>query len=300
MFGKRTYEISSNHQNHTKIIRITARKDMENSNKEERNMFKLRFYRGNMEYAKGKNEKILSLLEEIKRKHKIDYEIFDVYFESHEKEIYEKHFMPRARVLKQRIGESLRETLRSRRGHYYIAGRIAVLENEQIEWYTCYKSCERFKDLDEDYEIGFLKALLNQGIDLLKEICPDISISKSTHDFLIDEFVKLNPIGGKIQREVRVGSRFFTNEVGIFDFRKSIDLLVESGETKWIIEVKPKLNWEAFGQVIAYEHLFKKENPSSYTQKGIVCNEIDPEILTICREFDIKVFMWQNGKFKKI
>jgi len=60
------------------------------------------------------------------------------------------------------------------------------------------------------------------------------------------------------------------------------------------------LNWEAFGQVIAYEHLFKKENPSSYTQKGIVCKEIDPEILTICREFDIKVFMWQNGKFKKI
>ena len=78
--------------------------------------------------------------------------------------------MPRARVLKQRIGESLRETLRSRRGHYYIAGRIAVLENEQIEWYTCYKSCERFKDLDEDYEIGFLKALLNQGTDFKRNM----------------------------------------------------------------------------------------------------------------------------------
>jgi len=29
MFSKRIYKISSNHQNHTKIIRITARKDME-------------------------------------------------------------------------------------------------------------------------------------------------------------------------------------------------------------------------------------------------------------------------------
>ena len=35
-----------------------------------------------MEYAKGKNERIISLLEEIKREHKIDYEIFDVYAES--------------------------------------------------------------------------------------------------------------------------------------------------------------------------------------------------------------------------
>ena len=91
---------------------------------------------------------------------------------------------------------------------------------------------------------------------------------------------------------------FFTNDVGIFYFR--IYRFVESDKTKWIIEVKPKLNWEAFGQVIAYEYLFKKENLSSYTQKGIVCEEIDSEILTICREFDIKVFMWQNGRFKKI
>lgn len=68
-------------------------------------MFKLRFYRGNTENQKEKNERILSLLEEIKRKHKIDYEIFDLRItkdgyvdETHEKEIYEKNFKPRAKV----------------------------------------------------------------------------------------------------------------------------------------------------------------------------------------------------------
>lgn len=195
----------------------------------------------------------------------------------------------------------MRLTLRSRqgRGLYYISGVIALLEDGQIGWYTCYKSCEKFKDIDEDYTIAFLKALLNQGITLLREICPDIGTLKSPHDFLVDEFVRINPIGGKIQREVRVGSMVFTNRYGsVFDWRKSIDLLVQKGQMIWITEVKPKLNWEAFGQVIAYEHLFKKENLSSHTQKCIVCKEIDPEILAICDEFNIKVFMWQNEEFK--
>ncbi|RJS77038.1 hypothetical protein CW713_10695, partial [Methanophagales archaeon] len=190
-------------------------------------MFKLRFYRGNTGYQKEKNKKILELLEEIKRKHGIEYEIFDLRItkdgyvdETHEKEIYEKHFKPRAKVLKQRIGRSLPRTLRSRqgRGHYYISGIIALLENEQIGWYTCYESCEKFKEMDEEYTIGFLRALLTQGITLLKEICPDISTLKSPHDFLVDEFIKINPLGGKIWREVRVGSMVFTNKYGsVFD-----------------------------------------------------------------------------------
>ena len=249
------------------------------------------------------------MLEEIKRKHKIEYEIFDLRItkdgyvnEIHEKEIYEKHFKPRAKVLKQRIGESLPSTLRSRhgRGHYYISGVIALLENEQIGWYTCYESCEKFKEMNEDYTIGFLKALLNRGIALLEEICPDVSTLKSPHDFLVDEFIKINPLGGnKIQREVRVGQMIFANKYGsVFDWRKSIDLVVHTDQKIWIIEVKPKLNWEAFGQVIAYEHLFRKENPKVQVQKGIVCKDIDPEILAICEEFNIKVFMWQDGKFK--
>lgn len=248
------------------------------------------------------------MLEEIKRNHKIEYKIFDLRItkdehvdETHEKEIYEKHFKPRAKVLKQRIGESLPRTLRSRqgRGHYYISGVIALLDNEQIEWYTCYDSCKKFKEIDEDNTIGFLKALLNRGIALLDEICPDVSTLKSPHDFLVDEFIKINPLGGKIQREVRVGQMIFANKYGsVFDWRKSIDLAVYTDQKVWIIEVKPKLNWEAFGQVIAYEHLFRKENPKVQVQKGIVCKDIDPEILAICEEFNIKVFMWQDGKFK--
>jgi hypothetical protein len=272
-------------------------------------MFKLRFYLGETAYQKEKNQ-IIRMLQEIKVRHNIDYEIFklritkDGYVdEKHEKEIYEDHFKPRAKILKQRIGESLPRTLRSQRGrgHYYLSGVIAILENGQIGWYTCWESCRRFENIDKDYTIGFLKALLSQGSSLLNELCPDVSTLKSPHDFLIDEFIRINPLQGKIKREVKVGSMIFTNKYGsVFDWRKAIDLIVYTDQAVWIIEVKPKLNWEAFGQVIAYAHLFQKEHPNSHIQKGTVCKDIDPEILAVCEEFNIKVFIWQEGKFKLV
>jgi len=271
-------------------------------------VFKLRFYLGDTAYEKERNNKILNLLNQIRKKHGIDYEIFNLKItkegyvdERHEKEVYETHFRPRAKVLKKRVRIPLPRALRSQRGrgHYYISGVIAILENGQVGWYTCWKSCSRFREFDEDYTIGFLKALLSRGLSLIRELCYDITPSKSLHDFLVDEFIKINPIRAKIKREVKVGSMFFENKYGsVFDWRKSIDLVGYSKNSVWIIEVKPKLNWEAFGQVIAYAHLFQKENPSFKIQKGIVCKEIDPEILAICEEFNIKVFVWHDGKFE--
>ena len=268
-------------------------------------MFKLRYYLGDTDHLREKNRKVLELLEKIKRKHNIEYVVYKLRLnehgyvdELHEKEVYEKHFKPRARILKQRIGDSIRHTLRSVRGHYYIAGTIALTRNGQVEWYTCYESCEQFKEYDEDYTIGFLKAVLVRGEELLKELCPEVT--KTPHDLLVDEFIRTNPLRGTIHREVKVGTKVFKTNMGkfgLFDWRKSIDLVVYKDKTAWIIEVKPRLNWEAFGQVIAYEHLFKKENPSFNTKKCIVCMEVDPEIIAICKEFDITVYVWKDGKF---
>lgn len=273
-------------------------------------MFKLRFYLGDTDSQRGENEKIRNLLQEVKIKHRIDYEIFklritdDGYVdENHEKEVYEAHFKPRAKILKQRIGGSLPENLRSQRGrgHYYLSGVIAIIEDGQVGWYINWQDRERFESFDADREVGFLKALLSQGPSLLTELCPDVSTLKSTHDFLIDEFIKLNPLQGKLEREVRVGSIIFKNKQGdVFDWRKAIDIICHTDQDTWVIEAKPKLNWEAFGQVIAYAHLLQKEYPASQTQKGIVCKKTDPEILAICEEFDINVFAWQDGEFNLI
>lgn len=271
-------------------------------------MFKLRLYLGKTDCQREKNEEIPNLFQEAKRKYDIEYDVFNLRVrengyvdEKHEKEVYETHFKPRSKVLKQRIGETLPRSLRSRRGHYYISGVIAILKDGQVEWYTCWGSCERFKNFDEDAEIGFLKCLLSQGLSLLKELCPDISSLKSPHDFLIDEFIKINPLQGRIEREVKVGATIFTNKHGdVFDWRKAIDLVCYTDREVWIIEAKPKLNWEAFGQVIAYAYLFRRDHSTSHIQKGIICKKVDTEIRAICEEFGINIFAWQEGKFKLV
>ncbi len=273
-------------------------------------MFKLRLYLGKTDFHREKNKEILNLFQEAKRKYGIEYEVFNLRVgengyvdEKHEKEVYETHFKTRAKVLKQRIGEPLPRSLRSQRGrgHYYISGVITILKDGQVEWYTCWQSCEGFKNFDEDAEIGFLKCLLSQGLSLLKELCPDISSLKSPHDFLIDEFIKINPLQGRIEREVKVGATIFTNEHGdVFDWRKAIDLVCYTDQEVWIIEAKPKLNWEAFGQVIAYAYLFRRDHSTSHIQKGIICKKVDTEIRAICEEFGINIFAWQEGKFKLV
>jgi len=255
-------------------------------------------------------KKDVTAFQEAKRKYDIEYDVFNLRItengyvdEKHEKEVYDSHFRPRVRILKQRIGESLPRSLRSQRGkgHYYISGHIAILKDGQVEWYTCWESCKRFKNFDKDDEIGFLKCLLSQGLTLVKALCPDISSLKSPHDFLIDEFIKINPLRGRIEREVKVGTTIFTNKYGdVFDWRKAIDLVCYTYQEVWIIEAKPKLNWEAFGQVIAYASLFQKEHSRDHIQKGIICKEADTQILAVCEEFGINVFAYQEGKFQPL
>lgn len=273
-------------------------------------MYKLCYYLSDTEYYKEKNKKVLQLLKLIEERHKIDCEISPLKLktfsngsaytdEAYGKEIYEKQFKPRAKILASegRVGIPLPRGLRSRSGSYFIAGTIAILEDEQVGWYTCWESCERFKAYDKDSEVSFLKALLDKGLNLFDELCP--TIISSPHDILVDKFIHSGIIRGKFEREVKVGQRLFEVKGKTFDWRKAIDLVCHAEEGTWVFEAKPKLDWGAFGQVIAYSHLYEKERGQK-TFKGIICDKIDPEIVAICDEFDISVFKREVNKFEKI
>jgi hypothetical protein len=126
-------------------------------------MFKLRYYC----QGEGKVE-IRELLTDIKAKHGISYEISDlsrngVYDEEKEKQVYEKDFKPRAKVLKKRTGEPITR-LRSRRArHYFVSlpGTIAIIRDEKIEWYT----------LGNKKITMFLKTAQDKGYAFLEECC---------------------------------------------------------------------------------------------------------------------------------
>ncbi|MFZ6016831.1 MAG: hypothetical protein ACOYU0_04300 [Nitrospirota bacterium] len=115
-------------------------------------MLKLRYYC----QGEGK-EGIRKLLSDIKEKHGITYEISDLsrngaYDEEKEKQVYEKDFKPKAKMLKKRTGKPITQ-LRSHRGHYFVSlpGTITIIRDENIEWYT----------LGDEEITRFLKAVLN-------------------------------------------------------------------------------------------------------------------------------------------
>lgn len=81
------------------------------------------------------------------------------------KQVYEKDFKPRAKILKRRTGKSLRSELRGGKGkkNYYVSnpGTIAIIREELIEWYT-----------NSDQEITkFLKDVLDNGYAFLEKCC---------------------------------------------------------------------------------------------------------------------------------
>lgn len=128
-------------------------------------MFKLRYYC----QAKGKEE-LRELLMDIEAKHNISYETLDVsrngaYDEEKERQVYERDFKPKARILKKRTGESIRKELRGSKGkkHYYVStpGTMTVVRDGEIEWYT----------VGDEEIIRFLKMVLSNGHVFLKECC---------------------------------------------------------------------------------------------------------------------------------
>ena len=125
-------------------------------------MFSLRYYCK----ANG-NQEVRNLLAEIEARHTIPYETTDLtkwgaYDEEKEREVYERDFKPRARLLKKRTGEPITR-LRSQKGRYFVSipGTIAIVKDEAVEWYA----------LGEGEVMQFLNIVLDNGCAFLDECC---------------------------------------------------------------------------------------------------------------------------------
>lgn len=65
--------------------------------------------------------------------------------------------------------------------------------------------------------------------------------------------------------------------------RREIDVIWKRIDFTYIIEAKPKLNFEAIGQVLVYEYLYKEKHPEEKIKKGIV-EPIERDLLNFCLE----------------
>jgi len=80
--------------------------------------------------------------------------------------------------------------------------------------------------------------------------------------------------------------------------RKRIDVVGRVGVDYWVIEVKPRASYEAFGQVVYYSYAFERE----YKTGGeivpvIVTDFVDPDILPLCSEVGVVVVEVGPGLF---
>ena len=80
---------------------------------------------------------------------------------------------------------------------------------------------------------------------------------------------------------------------------KQVDLLCERQEEAWVLEVKPTLTWEAFGQALGYRWLFSQEHPDVRVYCGVVCSEGNSVIEAVCAapEFAVTVFLQTDDGF---
>lgn len=107
------------------------------SNKRNIRMYTLKYY------CQGSGDKeILNLLQQIKDKHQISYEIKDLstngqYDQAKEKAAYEKDFRPQAKVLAKTTGVRITKLRSARRGRYYVSlpGTIALLKDGLMVWW---------------------------------------------------------------------------------------------------------------------------------------------------------------------
>lgn len=265
--------------------------------------YELRYYAPH--FSQSNHAEILGLLEEIGRRHGVRCEIKEVRHrpgtdpktyiadDAAEKELYERDFRPRAAVLKQRTGEPVRKLLRSNSGGYFLAGTVAITKNGQVEWLASYAT--PLPRYDQDATLGFLKALLDHGPQLLVQLTPPVS--KGAPELrILDAFIASRLLDGEYQREVRVGKRRFHAPGGEMDWRKSIDLVCKSHQETWILEAKVKLNYEALGEVLTYGVLYTPEHPEEQTKLGIICVGLDEDILESCKALRVAVFQIMGDK----
>lgn len=143
--------------------------------------YRIRYY-SPAALEKRVHEAILTLLPEIRSRHGIATEIESVRLipsplsaailvpdQDHQKEFYDRDFLPQWRLLNARTGMSVRKILRSRRGGHFVAGVVAIVSDQGVEWYSV--PGDRFSEYDQDHRLGFLKTLLVQGPALLEDLC---------------------------------------------------------------------------------------------------------------------------------
>ncbi|MBA7494516.1 hypothetical protein ES702_05092 [subsurface metagenome] len=73
--------------------------------------------------------------------------------------------------------------------------------------------------------------------------------------------------------------------------RKRIDVVCHVGDKYWVVEVKPRANMYALGQILTYVRLFSSEFAMvDEVVPVVICDEVDEDLLYLIEEFGVMVW----------
>lgn len=102
-------------------------------------------------------------------------------------------------------------------------------------------------------------------------------------------FKRLEIIPGEYLWEVSIGEDKYAHP---YLGKRRIDLVIRTKDEDWVIEIERTLNYEAIGQVIVYENLWKERNPYRKVRKGIICFTASKDLLDVAKKENIEVFCY--------
>jgi len=222
------------------------------------------------------NEEVASLLNKIKQKRNINFEIVEVKYPKNIREaFYKDEFLNHVGFLNRNVGSSIK-TLKK-------LAEVTVIYEESIK--------KRIRPIYFDRQsIKFLQGILEGGKEHVHALIRKNRAIPKKEEKLFKEFFKRSSrfgFNGKIIEKFPLKLK-----EEIINASKEIDVLHENEDGTFdIIEIKEVLNWSSIGQVLGYKfwlsklHHIKKEAISMH----IVCKKKGIGIKEVCDHYGINL-----------
>ena len=208
-----------------------------------------------------------------------------------------------------------------------INGLVGVIDNK-LHWCTRYRGepSDDSRSNPTEYTGPFLDEVVERGEEALQDrIDRDSEQGVSERD-IRNEFAYSGPIDGDFDTEVSVGQSIVTSDDQSYRTRnlaenlatRNIDLVIQSSNVDWVIEVKKSYNADSFdtvlGQVLVSDQLYREDNElnEDETQQAIVFGDIPGSISMAGRDgifgylvgfaysHDIEVFVKGANKYLRL
>ena len=74
--------------------------------------------------------------------------------------------------------------------------------------------------------------------------------------------------------------------------RKRVDVIVETPEDIWIVEIKPRAGMSALGQVLCYRELYVREyQPTKRVRMVVIAERAESDVPSVYRQFDVGLLL---------